>query len=157
MHAFEVLANVPGAPDLTLPAASGGNFGLTYDLTPKIRGLTFDAATRVLSGTASQEGEHRMTYRADDGDRFTAVADAAVLTFTLTVKPNTAPTAAPIARTAIENMPMAFAASDFTGAFADADAGDSLQGVQIVPLPQSSTGRLTLGQGDPMLRALDIP
>ena len=139
------VANVPGAPDLTLPAASGGNFGLTYDLTPKIRGLTFDAATRVLSGTASQEGEHRMTYRADDGDRFTAVADAAVLTFTLTVKPNTAPTAAPIARTAIENMPMAFAASDFTGAFADADAGDSLQGVQIVPLPQSSTGRLTLG------------
>lgn len=138
-------AHLPGAPDLTLPEASGSNFGLTYRLTPAVRGLTFDAQTRVLSGTASEEGEHRMTYRADDGDRFTADADAAVLTFTLTVKPATAPTAAPIAKTAVENMPVTFAASDFTDAFADADPGDSLQGVTIVPLPESSTGRLTLG------------
>ena len=122
------VANLPGAPDLTLPAASGGNFGLTYRLTPAVGGLTFDPATRVLSGTASEEGEHPMTYRADDGDRFTADADAAVLTFTLTVKPNTAPTAAPIAKTAIQDIPLAFAESDFTGAFADADAGDSLRG-----------------------------
>ena len=38
-------------PPLTLPAATGGNGAITYTLTPAIAGLTFDAATRVLSGT----------------------------------------------------------------------------------------------------------
>ena len=39
-------------PTITLPAASGGNAPITYTLTPALPdGLTFDAATRVLSGT----------------------------------------------------------------------------------------------------------
>ncbi len=139
------IANLPGAPDLTLPAASGGNLGLSYRLSPAVPGLTFDPETRVLSGMATHPGQHQMTYRADDGDRFTTAADAAVLTFTLTVDNDTAPTAAPIAKDAYENVPLAFAASDFTAAFSDADAGDSLSGVIVLSLPRASAGRLTLG------------
>ncbi len=39
------------AVSVTLPPASGGNGALTYDLSPVPDGLTFDADTRVLSGT----------------------------------------------------------------------------------------------------------
>ena len=38
--------------DLMLPEASGGNGPLTYSLRPAVPGLTFDPATRTLSGTA---------------------------------------------------------------------------------------------------------
>ncbi|MDE0025948.1 MAG: fibronectin type III domain-containing protein, partial [Spirochaetaceae bacterium] len=135
---------VPGAPSLTLPAASGGNFGLTYSLTPAVPGLTFDAKTRVLSGTAQKNGQYQMTYRVDDGDRFETDADADTLTFTITVNANTSPTAGPIAKSTYEDIPLTFAKSDFTGAFSDTDPGDSLRFV-IVFLPQPSEGRLTLG------------
>ena len=39
------------AVNVTLPPASGGNGALTYDLSPVPAGLTFDADTRVLSGS----------------------------------------------------------------------------------------------------------
>ncbi len=147
------IANLPGAPDLTLPAASGGNLGLSYRLSPAVPGLTFDPETRVLSGMATHPGQHQMTYRADDGDRFTAAADAAVLTFTLTVKLTTPPTAAPITKDAYENLPLTFAESDFTDAFSDPDDGDSLSSVAVCP-PPATAGRLTLGTRviDPCLR-----
>ena len=132
------------ARSLTLPAASGGNFGLTYSLTPAVPGLTFDPKTRVLSGTAQKKGQYQMTYRVDDGDRFETDADADTLTFTISVNGNTAPTAAPIAKSTYEDIPLTFAKSDFTGAFSDADPGDSLRFV-ILFLPQPSEGRLTLG------------
>ena len=134
---------LPGAPALTLPAASGGNFGLSYRLSPAVRGLTFDPETRVLSGTATEVVQHQMTYRADDGDRFTTAADAAILTFTLTVNSNTAPTAAPIAKSTHEEIPLSFAKSDFTAAFSDPDPGDSLSGLVIEP-PAATHGTLTL-------------
>ena len=67
---------------LTLPAASGGDGGLTYALTPSLpAGVTFTDSTRTLSGTptAVQEaGEY--TYTATDTD-----GDAAALTFAITV------------------------------------------------------------------------
>ena len=47
-----------------LPAASGGDGTLTYALSPALpSGLSFDAATRTLSGTptATAEGDHRPT------------------------------------------------------------------------------------------------
>ncbi len=135
---------LPGAPSLTLPAASGGNFGLTYSLAPAVTGLTFDPKTRVLSGVAEYAGEYRMTYRVDDGDHIKTDADADTLTFTITVNANTAPTAAAIAKETHEDIPMTFATSDFTGAFSDADAGDSLALVIFTTL-QSRYGRLTLG------------
>ncbi|MYK13867.1 MAG: hypothetical protein F4050_07295, partial [Rhodospirillaceae bacterium] len=47
---------------LNLPTASGGGGTLTYSLTPSVPGLTFDSATRRLSGTPSATGTHDMTY-----------------------------------------------------------------------------------------------
>jgi len=71
---------------LTLPAATGGDGALTYTLTPAVPGLSFDDATRRLSGRPTQEGAYRMTYRADDADANTADSDAAIRTFTITVQ-----------------------------------------------------------------------
>ena len=50
----------------TLPPAMGGKEGLVYTLTPDVPGLTFDPATRVLSGTPTTPGTYAMTYTAKD-------------------------------------------------------------------------------------------
>ena len=71
---------------LRLLTAYGGNGALTYTLTPTVPGLSFDAATRRLSGTPAQAGAYRMTYRADDADANTGDSDAAIRTFTITVQ-----------------------------------------------------------------------
>ncbi len=67
---------------LTLPTATGGDGSLTYTLTPELPSdLTFDATTRVLSGTpreAMAETTYTLTATDEDGD-------AAMLTFTLAV------------------------------------------------------------------------
>ena len=67
---------------LTLPTATGGDEALTYALTPDLpSGLTFDAKTRVLSGTpqeALDATEYTLTATDADGD-------ATTLTFTLAV------------------------------------------------------------------------
>ena len=65
---------------LTLPEAGGGNGTLTYSLSPTVPGLTFDAATRRLSGTPSTAGAYSMTYTVTDED-----GDTDSLGFTITV------------------------------------------------------------------------
>ena len=67
---------------LTLPVASGGDPPLRYSLTPVPSGLSFDATTRMLTGTptAAAVGAHVMTYRVTDRE-----GDSAALTFTVTV------------------------------------------------------------------------
>ena len=72
---------------LMLPEASSGNDTLSYSLTPTVPGLTFNSATRTLSGTPTAAGTYDMTYQAVDGDANTAVSDAATVTFTITVQP----------------------------------------------------------------------
>ena len=69
---------------LTLPVATGGNGALTYTLTPALPGgLTFDATTRTISGTASTAASAQTyTYTATDKD-----ADTDTLTFSITVSP----------------------------------------------------------------------
>ena len=68
-------------PPLALPVGSGGDGELTYRLSPEVPpGLTFDAATRMLSGTPTEAGVYALTYRVEDSD-----GDAAELTFTVTV------------------------------------------------------------------------
>ncbi len=58
---------VVGTPVMrTLPEAMGGKEGLVYSLSPDVPGLTFDAATRVLSGTPNTPGMYPMTYTATD-------------------------------------------------------------------------------------------
>ena len=74
-----------------LPAATGGDGALTYSLTPELpAGLTFDAATRVLSGmpTAAQAAR-TYTYRVTDSDA--ANPDSATLSFSIAVEEPEAP------------------------------------------------------------------
>ncbi|MDE0221904.1 MAG: cadherin-like domain-containing protein, partial [Spirochaetaceae bacterium] len=74
---------------LTLPAASGGNGPLTYELTSEpagLAGLRFDPETRVLSGTPQRGGRLTFTYVAHDADANRELSDAAVLTFEVTVR-----------------------------------------------------------------------
>ena len=66
---------------LTLPSASGGNGTLSYRLSPAVAGLTFDAASRRLSGTPTQSGTQNLTYTATDED-----GDPVSLNFTITVR-----------------------------------------------------------------------
>ena len=80
---------------LRLPTAYGGDGALTYTLTPAVPGLSFDAATRRLSGTPTRAGSYRMTYRADDADDNTGDSDAAVRTFTITVTETREPRVGP--------------------------------------------------------------
>ena len=73
----------------TLPAATGGDgAAYSYTLTSSpagLAGLSFDAGTRILSGTPGAEGRWTFTYTAHDGDADTTAADAARLTFQVTV------------------------------------------------------------------------
>ena len=148
---------------LTLPAATAGDYGLTYSLTPEVPGLTFDASKRTLSGTATTVGEHGMTWRADDGDRFTGDDDAAVLDFTLGVEANSAPSAGALAKTTPEDTALALAAADFRSVFTDPDFKDGLKAATIVSLPDAGAGALTLGgaavtagQTVPAARLIDL-
>ena len=74
---------------ITLPEAAGGNGPLTYALSSEpagLAGLRFDPATRVLSGTPDRDGRLTFTYVAHDADDNRESSDAAVLTFTVTVR-----------------------------------------------------------------------
>lgn len=69
----------------TLPEATGGNGTLAYSISPDLPAdLSFDASTRVLSGTpaAAQEAT-TYTYRVTDSDA--TDPDSATLTFSITV------------------------------------------------------------------------
>lgn len=72
---------------LTLPSASGGNGALIYSVhpAPPGPGLTFDVATRTLSGTPTTAGTYRVDYKVEDSDGNIADGDADTLTFTISV------------------------------------------------------------------------
>ena len=72
---------------LTLPEATGGDGALTYSLSREIPGLSFDAATRRLTGTPTTEGSYDLTYTVTDED-----GDTDTLSFTITVQPVGGPT-----------------------------------------------------------------
>ena len=77
--------------NLTLPVATGGNGTITYALTPPA-GLTFNAATRVLSGRPQAlTSSETVAYTASDADPNTAADDTATLTFSITVEVDIAP------------------------------------------------------------------
>ncbi len=72
---------------LTLPEATGGTAPYTYALTgpngtdlSEVPGLTFDPATRVLSGTPTEAGTTRLTYTVTDSED-----NATFITFDVTV------------------------------------------------------------------------
>ena len=78
---LQLVENQAIAP-VTLPEADSGDAPLTYELQPALpAGLTFDPATRVLSGTPTAPAARRTyTYTVTDAD-----GDSASLTFTITV------------------------------------------------------------------------
>ena len=53
---------------ITFPAAAGGNAPLRYDLDPAIPGISFDRATRTVSGAPAASGGFSMRYSATDVD-----------------------------------------------------------------------------------------
>ena len=63
-----------------LPAASGGNGELTYSLDLNVPGLSFDAASRTISGTPTDTGRYHLVYRVEDVD-----GDSAELPFSITI------------------------------------------------------------------------
>ena len=65
-----------------LPAASGGSGDIAYTTSELPAGLSFDPATRMLSGTPEAEGSTEVSYMATD-----AAGGSAMLTFTITVNP----------------------------------------------------------------------
>ena len=84
------------AVSVTLPEAMGGKEGLVYSLSPEVPWLTFDPATRVLSGIPTTSGTYDMTYTAKDSAtggtmesvKFTIAVVAPTVTFapeTLTI------------------------------------------------------------------------
>ena len=52
--------------DVVLPEAEGGSGEFTYSLTSIPTGLSFDAASRTLSGALDEAGEHSLVYTATD-------------------------------------------------------------------------------------------
>ena len=67
----EIRAFVVGqrVEDFVLPAGTGGTEPLTYSLSPALpAGLSFDAATRTISGTPMAEGEPVYTYVVTDAN-----------------------------------------------------------------------------------------
>ena len=92
--ASELIPDLPVLPDLSyevdtaidgvvLPQATGGAGALVYALEPHVPGLTFDPASRTLSGTPTQAGEYSMTYTATD-----AQSTVVAVPFTITVLPS---------------------------------------------------------------------
>ena len=66
---------------LTLPAATSGDAPLTYSLMPVPDGLSFDAATRTLTGTPTTEQSkitHTYTVADSDGDVATLELDITI-------------------------------------------------------------------------------
>ena len=72
---------------LTLPAATGGNGTISYELTPALpSGVSLNASTRVVSGAPTAVASvATYTWRAKDSDSNTANTDTASLTFSVTV------------------------------------------------------------------------
>ena len=70
----------------TLPEATGGDGALTYAISPDLpAGLTFDSATRLLSGTPTEaQAATLYTYTATDSDA--ADPNSVSLPFTITVE-----------------------------------------------------------------------
>ncbi len=85
--------------DLVLPAASGGDAVIRFEGTPQEEtlfthfykvsglppGLSFDAATRTISGTPTEQGDFTVTYEAEDADSLRTPGDTASLTFRMVV------------------------------------------------------------------------
>ena len=76
-----------------LPEATGGDGTLTYSIIGGLpTGLSFDPATRTISGTpTTEQGRTEYTLTVGDSDGDTSAGDADTFDFHITVEQNTAP------------------------------------------------------------------
>ncbi len=137
--AVAALMLAPGAAmePVALPEAAGGDGELTYSLTSEpagLAGLIFDPATRRLSGTPPAAGRYEFTYTAHDADANRAAADAAALTFAVTVEAAPDPAARAAVRrvlrrtlAAVGTRTLAGALGNVNARFADAAPGTGVR------------------------------
>ena len=101
-----------------------------------------DLGTLVFEPVANWNGTATFTFKVTGSDDQESTAAATV---TITVNAvDDAPTAAAITKTTDEDTTLTFAATDFTGAFSDAD-GHTLKSVKIATLPSTAHGTLKSG------------
>ncbi len=131
---------------VTLPEARGGPDSLpstnTYTLTPLPAGLAFNATSRILSGTPTQDGTFNLTYTATNEFNDT---DSLSFNIEVTSAANNPPTTSAFTVTTNEDTDYTFTVANFP--FTDTDSGDSLTAVRIDSLPDSADGSLALGTG----------
>ena len=121
--------------ELTLPVATGGTTGETverpteiYSITPIPAGLSFDASSRVLSGTPTAVATTEISYKVRDAGSPDSVARSATATFTITVDTLSAPVPPTFERTppttfyVVENQKVVSA----VGAFLTTATGDTI-------------------------------
>ncbi|SHI15759.1 tandem-95 repeat protein, partial [Clostridium magnum] len=102
-----------------------------------------------LSGIDSSAGAHSFFGNTSNGgygnhkgiDTWTYFPGNAV---TLSFRIDTAPTVEDISKSGAEDKDITFEATDFTGAYKDADTGDSLTKIKITNLPSVANGTLSL-------------
>ena len=116
---------------VVLPEASGGNGALSYGLASApagLAGLDFDPAARRLSGTPDAKGQYIFTYRAEDADDNREASDAALLTFTVTVRASVEARKRVLTRTlaAVGSTALSSALDTIGSRFADAMPGTNV-------------------------------
>ena len=103
-----------------------------------------DLGQLTLVPTLDFNGPTVFSWNGSDGTRY--AADSALVTVTLAATPD-APTVSEVTKDGQEDEDVAFAATDFTDQFNDAD-GDALVKVKIVSLPPTTEGTLQLNGVD---------
>ena len=107
-----------------------------------------DLGTITFEPAANWNGSTSFTYQVtDSSDTESAAAATVTITVTGSAPPPTAPTAptaSNFSKSTAEDTALRFTATDFSGAFSDAD-GHTLKSVRIVTLPDAAPGTLKVG------------
>ena len=131
--------------DVVLPAAEGDG-DLSYSVSANLPdGLSFDTASRTLSGTPSEAGMTGIVYTVVDGDTGDELpAESAVLTYTIEISEPAEPT------TMVESVSVSQLSVRESGETASISVKATLAG----PAPKAETIRFTLGAPSVGVQAL---
>ena len=138
-----------------LPEAEGGAGGFSYSLSPGLpEGLSFDPASRALTGAPAAAGDFPMTYTATDADGLTGTAKFNITVdrgFTAALATaSAAPVfgSGPTTRSVAENSPAGTAVGDpVTAKYAGSDTLTySLSGSDKFSV-DSATGQIRVAEG----------
>ena len=131
---------------VTLPSSTHGVLKVgTSNATENQVVLAASLSTISFEPAANYGGSASFTYKATDSSGEESAA-AATVTVTITAVDDL-PVASGIEKTTDEDTTVTFAASDFTGAFDDAD-NHELKSVKLMTLPTAAQGKLKVGTSD---------